>query len=90
MDKGSRLLLGLYKIWVCSPQFAYIYYTHFILYKTSFKKSAMGWSAICEFGIYWSYSITFRNLLGSFFIHIAVFRFLPMVHNDKHAIYIMI
>ena len=34
MDKGSKLLLGLYKIWVCSPQFAYIYYTHFILYKT--------------------------------------------------------
>ena len=38
MDKGSKLLLGLYKIWVCSPQFAYIYYTHFILYKTSIKK----------------------------------------------------
>ena len=37
MDKGSKLLLGLYKIWVCSPQFAYIYYTHFILYKTYFK-----------------------------------------------------
>ena len=38
MDKGSELLLGLYKIWVCSPQFAYIYYTHFILYKTQFKR----------------------------------------------------
>ena len=38
MDKGSKLLLGLYKIWVCSPQFAYIYYTHFILYKTYFKR----------------------------------------------------
>ena len=38
MDKGSKSLLGLYKIWVCSPQFAYIYYTHFILYKTSFKR----------------------------------------------------
>ena len=34
MDKVSKLLLGLYKIWVCSPQSAYIYYTHFILYKT--------------------------------------------------------
>ena len=38
MDKGSKLLLGLYKIWVCSPQFAYTYYTHFILYKTYFKR----------------------------------------------------
>ena len=38
MDKGSKLLLGLYKIWVCSPQFAYIYYTHFILYNTLFKR----------------------------------------------------
>ena len=38
MDKGSKLLLGLYKIWVCSPIFAYIYYTHFILYKTLFKR----------------------------------------------------
>ena len=37
MDKGSKLLLRLYKIWVCSPQSAYIYYTHFILYKTSIK-----------------------------------------------------
>ena len=26
----------------------------------------MGWSAICECGISWSYSITFCNLLGSF------------------------
>ena len=26
MDKGSKLLLGLYKIWVCIPQFAYIFY----------------------------------------------------------------
>ena len=34
MDKGSKLLLGLYKIWVCSPQFAYIYFTYCILYKT--------------------------------------------------------
>ena len=38
MDKGSKLLLGLYKIWVYSQQFAYIYYTHFILYKTLFKR----------------------------------------------------
>ena len=38
MDKGSKLLLGLYKIWVCSPQFAYIYYTHFILHKTLCKR----------------------------------------------------
>ena len=38
MDKGSKLLLVLYKILVCSPQFAYIYYTHFILYKTLFKR----------------------------------------------------
>ena len=38
MDKGSKLLLGLYKIWVCSPQFAYIYYAHFILHKTYFKR----------------------------------------------------
>ena len=38
MDKGSKLVLGLYKIWVCSLQFAYIYYIHFILYKTFFFK----------------------------------------------------
>ena len=38
MDNGSKLLLGLYKIWVCSPQFAYIYYTYFILYKTKLKR----------------------------------------------------
>ena len=34
MDKGSKLLLGLYKIRVGSPQFGYIFYTNFILYKT--------------------------------------------------------
>ena len=38
MDKGSKLLLGLYKISACSPQFAYIYYTYFNLYKTKFKR----------------------------------------------------
>ena len=38
MDKGSKLLLGLYKIWVCSPPFAHIYYTHFTLYNTKFKR----------------------------------------------------
>ena len=38
MDKGSKLLLGLYKIWVCSPQDAYIHYTHFIIYNTKFKR----------------------------------------------------
>ena len=38
MDKGSKLLLGLYKIWVCSLKFAYIYYTGLILYKTLFKR----------------------------------------------------
>ena len=31
----------------------------------------------------------FLQLAWFFYIHIAVFRFLPMVHNDKHAIYIM-
>ena len=41
MDKGSKLLLGLYKSLVCSPQFAYIYYTHFILYKTQFKRVSL-------------------------------------------------
>ena len=38
MDEGSKLLVGLYKSWVCSPKFAYVYYTHFILYKTLFKR----------------------------------------------------
>ena len=38
MDKGSKLLLGLYKIWLYSPKLTYIYYTNFILYKTLFKR----------------------------------------------------
>ena len=38
MDKESKLLLGLYKILVCPPQFAYVYYTRFILFKTLFKR----------------------------------------------------
>ena len=32
----------------------------------------------------------FLQFAWLFYIHIAVFRFLPMVHNDKYAIYIMI
>ena len=87
MDKGSILLLGLNKIWVCSPQFAYIYYTHFILYKTKFKR--VPWVGLqyvnVAFLVLLNYFLQFAWLFN---IHIAVFRFLPMVLNDKHAIYI--
>ena len=37
MEKDSKLL-GSDKIWVFSPQFAYIYYTQFILCKTNLKE----------------------------------------------------
>ena len=37
MDKDSKLL-GSDKIWVCSQQFAYEYYTQFVLCKSNLKK----------------------------------------------------
>ena len=37
MDKHIELL-DSDKIWVCSPQFDYIYYTQFILCKTNLKE----------------------------------------------------
>ena len=38
MDKGSKLLLGVYKIWVCSPQFVHIT-THILFYiRLKFKR----------------------------------------------------
>ena len=38
MDKGSKLMLGLYKIWVCSPQLAYINYTHLFYKRLNLKE----------------------------------------------------
>ena len=87
MDK--ELLLGLYKIWVCSRQFASIYYTYFILYKTYLKR-------VLWVGLQYV-NVAFPGLTQLLFVICLVllhsygsFQILQMVHNDKHAIYIMI
>ena len=89
MDKGSKLLLGLCKIWVCSPQFAYIYYIYFILYKAQFKR--VPWVGLQYV------NVAFPGLTQLLFaICLALlhsycsFRISLNGNNDKHAIYIMI
>ena len=66
MDKDIKLLLGYIKFGSALHN-SLTYTTHILFYiRINLKKSALGWSAICECGISWSYSITFCNLLGSF------------------------
>ena len=66
MDKDSKLLLCLYKIWICSPQFAYIYYTHFIIYKPKFKRVLWVGLQYVNEAFPGLTQLFFCNLLGSF------------------------
>ena len=90
MDKGSKLLLGLYKFGSALHN-SLTYTTHIFFYIRLNLKECHG--VVCNM-LMWHFLVLLNYFLQFacfFYIHIiSVFRFLPMVHNDKHAIYIMI